>query len=423
MTTTATLKAFSGALSGVKKADLNLATTLFGGMSFRWRLHGEGKFLGVIGHRVYILRQNESEDRIEFTSYSAQEQDDAQGGSQYKEPAEELRDYFRLNEDLNDLCQYWSKRDAKFRDRVETYPDVLLGIRVLRLHPVENLFSFICSSNNNIKRITQMVSNMCVHFGRKIGSIDGSGTDQHYAFPSISRLAESDVEEKLRKLSFGYRAKFIHQAAVHLAKTSPTCEDWLFSLRTQPYEHVHQELTKIPGIGKKVADCICLMSMDKLEAIPVDTHVLSLARTLYNFDKSSPKAGQAKTNNNLTDKSYWEIAGKFRDLWGKYAGWAQTIMFVDDLKSFQKVKSESLLTSLSPKKLIKNEPEAPEAVASESSPPKAELKSEPVAVKEELKDLKSAKTATAAATKRAGTDSAPNTPTKIKPSKSKRRKH
>ena len=247
MTTATTMKALSGALVGVKKADLNLATTLFGGMSFRWRLHGEGKFLGVIGQRVYLLSQNESEDRIEFTSYS---QDGQESQQTTQEPAEELRDYFRLNEDLKDLCDYWSKRDAKFRDRIDTYPDVLLGIRVLRLHPVENLFSFICSSNNNIKRITQMVSNMCIHFGRKIGSIDGT---DHYSFPSISRLAESDVEEKLRKLSFGYRAKFIHQAAVHLGKTSPTSEDWLFSLRTQPYEHVHQELTKIPGIGKKVS--------------------------------------------------------------------------------------------------------------------------------------------------------------------------
>jgi N-glycosylase/DNA lyase len=26
-------------------------------------------------------------------------------------------------------------------------------------------------------------------------------------------------------------------------------------------------------VGKKVADCVCLVSLDKLDAIPVDTHV------------------------------------------------------------------------------------------------------------------------------------------------------
>lgn len=38
-------------------------------------------------------------------------------------------------------------------------------------------------------------------------------------------------------------------------------------------------------------------------------------------------------------------ANKFRELWGKYAGWAQTVMFIDDLRDFQKQKSESSLIS------------------------------------------------------------------------------
>ncbi len=32
---------------------------------------------------------------------------------------------------------------------------------------------------------------------------------------------------------------------------------------------------------------------------------------------------------------------KFRELWGEYAGWAQTVMFIDDLKGFQKEKLET----------------------------------------------------------------------------------
>ena len=58
-------------------------------------------------------------------------------------------------------------------------------------------------------------------------------------------------------------------------------------------------------------------------------------------------------------------------MWGNYAGWAQTIMFIDDLKGFQKEKSNSLL------------------VKSESQPNllaniKRELKEEPIIHEEEV---------------------------------------
>lgn len=179
-----------------------------------------------------------------------------------------------------------------------TYPSVLNGIRVLRQEPVENLFSFICSSNNNIKRITQMVGNMCLHFGTKIGCFDGT---DYYSFPTIERLAQADVEDKLKKLSFGYRAKFIAKAAVYLNENHS--EEWLYSLRETGYAQAHKELCQIYGVGRKVADCVCLMSMDKLEAIPVDTHVLSIAKNQYKFNI---KQTESKSNS-LSETAYREI--------------------------------------------------------------------------------------------------------------------
>ena len=51
------------------------------------------------------------------------------------------------------------------------------------------------------------------------------------------------------------------------------------------------------------------MSLNKLEAIPVDTHVLSIAKNQYNFIDSP--TNKAKKTNNLTDKTYKEI-GKLK---------------------------------------------------------------------------------------------------------------
>ena len=153
-----------------------------------------------------------------------------------------------------------------------------------------------------------MIASMCSSFGEPIGRLHNI---DYYSFPTVARLAQEDVEPKLRQLSFGYRAKFISQAAVYLQKNftnsdfSP--EKWLNSLRTQRnYAECHAELVKVPGIGRKVADCVCLMSLDKLDAVPIDTHVLSIARNVYSFS-SIQQAGKQSRNNSLSQKVYKAI--------------------------------------------------------------------------------------------------------------------
>lgn len=65
-----------------------------------------------------------------------------------------LRDYFNLSIDLTKLYKTWSELDPVFMKKAPKF----LGVRILRQDPWENLISFICSTNNNISRISQMVS-------------------------------------------------------------------------------------------------------------------------------------------------------------------------------------------------------------------------------------------------------------------------
>jgi N-glycosylase/DNA lyase len=59
-----------------------------------------------------------------------------------------LRQYFRLDVSLKQQYAQWSMKDPYFKKAAEKFT----GVRILCQDPVENLFSFICSSNNNIAR-------------------------------------------------------------------------------------------------------------------------------------------------------------------------------------------------------------------------------------------------------------------------------
>lgn len=164
---------------------------------------------------------------------------------------------------------------------------------MLRQDPVECLFSFICTSNNHISRITAMIERLCQAFGRRLCCLDSR---PFHAFPSLSALTGADAEARLRALGFGYRAKFVSGSARAIAEGLGT--EGLCQLRTEPYAEARRVLCALPGVGAKVADCVCLLSLDKAEAVPVDTHVWHIARQRY---------GVALGGKSLTPRAYQEI--------------------------------------------------------------------------------------------------------------------
>lgn len=65
-----------------------------------------------------------------------------------------LKNYFNLDHDLTLLYEQWAVADPNFRKRAPKFA----GVRILNQDAWEALICFICSSNNNISRISQMVS-------------------------------------------------------------------------------------------------------------------------------------------------------------------------------------------------------------------------------------------------------------------------
>lgn len=68
-----------------------------------------------------------------------------------------------------------------------------VGIRILAQEPLENLISFICSSNNNVQRITKMIKGLCDEYGKKIGTLSGM---DYYQFPTLGRDLFLEIVEE-----------------------------------------------------------------------------------------------------------------------------------------------------------------------------------------------------------------------------------
>ena len=214
-------------------------------------------------------------------------------------------------------------------------------MRILKQDAWEALVGFICSSNNNIIRISQMMEKLCLHYGPLIGYLDSK---PYYDMPQPSALTKPGVEAHLRQLGFGYRAKYLHQTALIVESQD---DGWLDSLRNpespafgatasdagemlpggrEGYRKAHERLLSLQGVGPKVADCVCLMGLGWGEAVPVDTHVWQIAQRDYKFGKGK--------HSSLTKDTYDAVGNKFRALWGKEAGWAHSVLFTADLRAF-----------------------------------------------------------------------------------------
>lgn len=248
-----------------------------------------------------------------------------------------LKNYFNLHHDLAELYKQWADADPNFRKRAPKFT----GVRMLNQDAWEALVGFICSSNNNISRISQMVHKLCLHYGPYIGAI---GDEVFHDFPTPAALTAPGVEAHLRELGFGYRARYIAQTAQNISQDRP--DGWLLSLRNPAsvawgaargkataadeaptYKRAHEQLLELTGVGPKVADCVCLMGLGWGEAVPVDTHVWQIAMRDYKF------GGKSK-NKTLTKALYDAVGDHFRELWGSQAGWAHSVLFTADLRAF-----------------------------------------------------------------------------------------
>ncbi|GAB1291146.1 N-glycosylase/DNA lyase [Apodemus speciosus] len=204
----------------------------------RWKEQSPAHWSGVLADQVWTLTQ--TEDQLFCTVYRG---DNGQAGRPTPEELEAIHKYFQLDVSLAQLYSHWASVDSHFHRVAQKFQ----GVRLLRQDPTECLFSFICSSNNNIARITGMVERLCQAFGPRLVQLDDV---TYHGFPDLHALAGADVETHLRKLGLGYRARYVCASAKAILEEQGG-PAWLQQLRVAPYEEAHKALCTLPGVGNK----------------------------------------------------------------------------------------------------------------------------------------------------------------------------
>ena len=291
--------------------DLDLKATFDCGQAFRWREtrsseDGAAVFEGVIFGNLVRARQDGGE--VSFASEPAPP-------SEFRPRLEE---YLGLNHDLQTISADLSA-DAPLAEIIPKYP----GLRILCQDPWECLVSFICSANNNIKRISQNVEDISAAFGERIETADG---EPRWSFPSPSAIAAGG-EAALRDLRIGYKAKYVHQAAIMVAEG----EIDLAALRAAPYETALEAITRFPGVADKVGNCVALFSLDKLESFPVDVHIHRAVWNNYPEAREIIPSPHALPKRKPSPPQVRRVRQWAREKFGKNAGYANQYLFYDDL--------------------------------------------------------------------------------------------
>lgn len=231
--------------------DFDLQKTFSCGQCFRFRENENATFSGVVrGRAVTVGYQNGM-----LTLYGAEEADRAL----WKDYFDLDRDYGKIRRELSALHPVMQQAAA-----------YAAGIRILSQEPFEALITFIISQNNHIKRIAGIVDRLCGYFGEEIA-------EGVYAFPAAETLAAL-TEDDLAPVRAGFRHPYILDAA----KKVSAGEIDLDSLRALPYEEARAELMKIKGVGVKVADCVLLYGLHRLDAFPMDVWMKRAMKELFN---------------------------------------------------------------------------------------------------------------------------------------------
>jgi N-glycosylase/DNA lyase len=99
------------------------------------------------------------------------------------------------------------------------------------------------------------------------------------------------------------------------------------ALSGMPYAEARRVLLGFPGVGRKVADCVLLFGLGKLEAFPVDVWVKRVLLRYYGEHFEEGFVKKLLCQKGFSDADYERLGGFGRAYFGAYAGYAQEYLY------------------------------------------------------------------------------------------------
>lgn len=224
-----------------------------------------------------------------------------------------VKRYFRLDDNLPKIISSVN-RDSLTKQAIQLFH----GLRIVRQDPWECLISYICATFKSIPAIKDVIFELSRQFGDKVAFENYS----FYTFPEPAAVANAALNE-LRRCKLGFRAKRVRDTARMVDRHKVDFE----ALKKTDYKTAKDKLLQLPGVGNKVADCVLLFSLEKLEAFPVDVWMKRIVQKYYadHFDASF--IDKISLKKSISPRNYERIGSFARRYFGEYAGYAQEYLF------------------------------------------------------------------------------------------------
>jgi len=232
----------------IKVQDFSLKHTIECGQFFYYIYDDKTNFYYIVNKNI-VFKVKQEADYLHY----------------YGIKKEELIYFFSLDIDIKTMTKDFSE-DKYLILSLEKY----FGMRLIRQDFEQCLISFVCSSASNIPKIQKNIFQLSKYFGKETGF----DSKLFFTFPKIEQL---DDITKIKNAKTGFRAKYILEIN-NIIKENPKL---LEEIKIMNYKDAKESLMTLPGIGSKVADCICLFSLNHTEAFPIDTWVKQVIENLY----------------------------------------------------------------------------------------------------------------------------------------------